>query len=94
MRVCLCAVLDAHTNFSVMVDRVASRFGKAEEASPDSGRERERERLGEISGRLSRFTERSTIFDIYTVGRLLHEFELHSYAREKCFIFPEEWYTP
>lgn len=72
--------LDAHTNFSVMVDRVVSRFARAEEASPDSERERERERnrLGEISGRLSRFTGCSTIFDIYTIGRLLHEFELHS----------------
>lgn len=35
--------LDAHTNFSVMVDRVVSRFARAEEASPDSERERERE---------------------------------------------------
>lgn len=36
------AALDAHTNFSVMVDRVASRFGRAEEASE---RERDSEKF-------------------------------------------------
>jgi len=35
--------LDAHTNFSVMVDRVTSRFDRTEEASLDSEIERERD---------------------------------------------------
>lgn len=70
--------LDAHTNFSVMVDRVTSRFSRAEEVW--ILRERGRDKLGEISGRLSRFTRRLYHFR-YLYRRqatAAYEFELHS----------------
>lgn len=78
---------DAYTNFSVMVDRVASRFGRAEEASSrgswgKAGRQTGREKT--MGRELEKFravyhdSGRSTIFDIYTAPRPLREFELHS----------------
>lgn len=91
---CACmwaTALDAHTtNFSVMVDRVTSRFSRAEEVWILREKERGRDKLGEISGRLSRFTRRSTIFDIYTVGRQARIQTTFERSASECFIFPEE----
>lgn len=94
---CLCASycsLDAHTNFSVTVDRVASRFGRAKEASA----KRESEGIGKFSGRLSRFSRCSTTFSIFILYTVRPARNLNCIwtAREKCFtdseVFPNERY--
>ena len=80
-----------------MVDRVASRFSRAKEASPDSGREgegereRERERDSEKFRVVYHDSQSALPFSIFipSADCCTNSNCIRS-AREKCFIFPEE----